>query len=102
MNIPDLIADLRSRINPAYADVLGTESYERRLCVEAMEAQQAEIERLRALAKDAYAAWDMDRDARVGKLLRAMLNPEFSSAYRPDLQAKTFKHVLDDNYSGII
>lgn len=47
MNIPDLIADLRSRINPAYADVLGTESYERRVCVEALEAQQAEIEQLR-------------------------------------------------------
>lgn len=47
MSIDDLIDDLRSRINPAYADVLGTESYERRLCVEALEAQQAEIDRLR-------------------------------------------------------
>lgn len=48
MSIDDLIADLRSRINPAYADVLGTESYVLRLCVEALAAQQAEIERLRA------------------------------------------------------
>lgn len=47
MNIPDLIADLRIRINPAYAHTLGTESYERRMCVEALESQQAEIERLR-------------------------------------------------------
>lgn len=47
MSITDLIADLRSRISPAYADVLGTESYERRMCVEALESQQAEIERLR-------------------------------------------------------
>lgn len=47
MRITDLIADLRSRINPAYARTIGTESYERRMCVEAMESQQAEIERLR-------------------------------------------------------
>ena len=40
---------------------------------------------LRALAKDAYEAWDNDRDARVGKLLRAMLDEKFSKVYRPDL-----------------
>jgi len=34
----DLIDDLRSRINPAYAAQLGTESYERRLCAEALDA----------------------------------------------------------------
>jgi hypothetical protein len=44
----DLIADLRSRINPTYATHIGTESYERRICVEALEAQQAEIAELRA------------------------------------------------------
>ena len=43
----DLIDDLRSRINPAYANQLGTDSYERRLCAEALEAQAEEIERLR-------------------------------------------------------
>jgi hypothetical protein len=32
MTPQDLIADLRSRINPSYAATLGTESYERRLC----------------------------------------------------------------------
>lgn len=48
MTHQDLIADLRSRINPAYATQRGTESYERRLCAEAMESQAAEIERLRA------------------------------------------------------
>lgn len=42
----DLIDDLRSRINPAYASQLGTESYERRLCAEALEAQADEIDRL--------------------------------------------------------
>ena len=44
-----------------------------------------EIERLRTLARDAYAAWDGDKDARVGKLLHAMLDEEFSKSYRPDL-----------------
>lgn len=43
----DLIADLRSRINPAYAATLGTESYERRLCAEAIEALIAERDMLR-------------------------------------------------------
>lgn len=44
-----------------------------------------EIERLRTLARDAYAAWDSDKDARVGKLLIAMLDENFSKKYRPDL-----------------
>ena len=43
----DLIDDLRSRINPAYAAQLGTESYERRLCAEAIEALIAENDTLR-------------------------------------------------------
>lgn len=47
MTTQDLIHDIRSRINPAYACQPGTESYERRLCAEALEAQAAEIERLR-------------------------------------------------------
>lgn len=32
-----LAAELKQRINPAYAETLGTESYERRLCAEAIE-----------------------------------------------------------------
>lgn len=51
MTTQDLIADLRSRINPAYADQRGTESYERRLCADALEAQAKEIDRLTVLAK---------------------------------------------------
>lgn len=45
----------------------------------------AERDRLRTLARDAHTAWDNDRDARVGKLLMAMLDCEFSKTYRPDL-----------------
>ena len=48
MTPQDLINDLRSRINPAYAAQLGTESYERRLCVEAMESQEETIDTLKA------------------------------------------------------
>ena len=51
----DLIDDLRSRINPAYAAQVGTESYERRLCAESLEAQADEIDRLRAEAVEADA-----------------------------------------------
>lgn len=45
----NLIDDLRSRINPAYAATLGTESYERRLCAEALESLLAETDALRAM-----------------------------------------------------
>lgn len=48
----DLIDDLRGRINPAYAAQLGTESYERRLCAEKLEAQADEIDALRATMVD--------------------------------------------------
>lgn len=47
MTPQDLIDELRSRINPAYATQLGTESYERRLCAEALEALIAERDMLR-------------------------------------------------------
>jgi hypothetical protein len=47
MTPSDLIDDLRSRINPAYANQISTESYERRLCVEALEALIAENDELR-------------------------------------------------------
>lgn len=45
----------------------------------------SEVQRLRSLARDAYEAWDNDRDAKVGKLLRAMLDDAFCKTYRPDL-----------------
>lgn len=46
MTPTELIADLRGRINPAYAEQIGTESYERRQCVEALEALLAETAKL--------------------------------------------------------
>ncbi len=48
MDVSNLISDLRSRINAEYAHVKGTESYERRLCAEALEMVSAENERLRS------------------------------------------------------
>lgn len=48
MTISDLILNLQGRINPIYSRALGTESYERRLCVEALEAKIIENELLRA------------------------------------------------------
>ena len=38
----DLIDDLRSRINPAYAEVIGTESHERKVCADVIEQLIAE------------------------------------------------------------
>ena len=46
MTPSDLIDDLRSRINPAYANQRGTESYERKLCVEALDSLIAKNDRL--------------------------------------------------------
>lgn len=46
MTPQELINNLRNAINPAYAHQIGTESYERRLCVEVMEALLQECGRL--------------------------------------------------------
>ena len=60
MTPQDLAADLRTRINPQYAAQLGTESYERRLCAEAIEELIVENNKLReALA---------ERDAEIANL----------------------------------
>ena len=48
-----------------------------------------EIDKLLTLARDAQAAWDGDNDARVGKLLRAMVDKDFCKSYRPDLVQPT-------------
>lgn len=57
MKLPhELIDDLRSRINPAYAITPGTESYERRLCAEALESLLDEVARLRTQRDDILAA----------------------------------------------
>lgn len=50
MSPQDLANDIRSRINPAYAATIGTESYERRLCAEAIEdlITQVAVEKERA------------------------------------------------------
>ncbi len=49
MNIEQLIADLRARINPQYYDQIGTESYERHQVVKALEYLAMENERLKEL-----------------------------------------------------
>lgn len=45
-----------------------------------------EVKALHTLAAAAYKAWDADNDVKVGKLLRAMLEPPFRTAYLPDLE----------------
>lgn len=61
-------------------DIRGTASPFGALAADAL----AEIEAMRSLARDAYDAWDHDRDARVGKLLLAMMDEKFRKTYRPD------------------
>lgn len=63
MTTDELIADLKSRINPGYAHQLGTESHERRQCVEALESLRAEVERLTTcLAKANEQAEHFERE----------------------------------------
>ena len=59
MNIEQLIADLRSRVNPQYYDQVGTESYERHQCVMALESLLARNEVLRV--QNAALRADADR-----------------------------------------
>ena len=66
-DIDSLTQDLRSRINPAYADTIGTESYERKICADALEEQRnqivlfaTELERLRCLLHDSLYAGSKD------------------------------------------
>ncbi len=74
MNIEQLIADLRARINPQYYDQVGTESYERNQCVMALESLMARIDVLRienaALRADAARIdWLADVDNTVGSVV---------------------------------
>lgn len=111
MTTSDLIDDLRSRINPAYANQLGTESYERRLCAEALEAQAEEIERLRETLQciadadcmktteepDALAARPMQRSVR-----RVVSEAEFAAAIRLKLLGVEAKAVVGPGRSGAV
>lgn len=56
----ELLADLRSRINPAYQDVRGTESYERKQCADAIEALQKEVSALDVLLEECKMDWSGD------------------------------------------
>ncbi len=74
MNIEQLIADLRARVNPQYYDQIGTESYERHQCVMALESLLARIEVLRvqnaALRADAARIdWLADVSNTVGSVV---------------------------------
>jgi hypothetical protein len=74
MNIEQLIADLRARINPQYYDQVGTESYERHQVVKALESLMARIEVLRvqnaALRADADRIdWLADVNNTVGSVV---------------------------------
>ena len=54
MNNTELISRLRSHINPAYANQRGTESYERRECADALEAQAKQIVEVKADLETAH------------------------------------------------
>ena len=74
MNIEQLIADLRARVNPQYYDQIGTESYERNQCVMALESLTARIDVLRienaALRADADRIdWLADVNNTVGSVV---------------------------------
>ncbi|AHX16181.1 hypothetical protein CH75_06250 [Dyella jiangningensis] len=47
----------------------------------------AEVKELREVALMAYRSWDKDEDTRLGKLLRAMVDPAFAKTYLPEMQS---------------
>ncbi len=70
------LADLKSRINPAYADTPGTESFERRLCVETIEQLGSAITALRT-----------ERNELMGALIAIMEEPQPLGIERAAYQA---------------
>jgi hypothetical protein len=62
-----------------YCDMLAAQMAKR------MESAEEEIEAMRWLARDAFDAWNHDKDAKLGKLLRAMIDHEFRKVYRPEM-----------------
>ena len=76
MTARELIVDLRGRINPIYATAIGTESYERRICAEMIEAQADEIDRLRTLLLRVADEPNIDK-------ARALADAEFSNNMTP-------------------
>lgn len=87
MTPEDLIADLRSRINPAYANQIGTESWERKLCADALEEQASAI--------DLLHSWEADAKARASLLeqhLRAVL--EVALTWQPAYATKMDRDTL--------
>lgn len=71
MTTTELAADLRIRINTQYAAQIGTESYERRLCAEAIEGLIVENNRLREALKQA-TKWS-GKGSQVEVIARAAL-----------------------------
>lgn len=87
MTPEDLIADLRSRINPAYANQIGTESWVRKLCADALEEQASAI--------DLLHSWESDAKARASLLeqhLRAVL--EVALTWQPAYATKMDRDTL--------
>lgn len=58
-NPRQLAAELRGRINPVYANQIGTESHERRLCAEAIESLLAQVAGHEAVRDELLAALDL-------------------------------------------
>ena len=90
---PDLLA-IRSQAASA-KDYAATCHANADRLTQAYLALQVENVRLLELARNAYECLDSDKDAKVGKLLRAMLDEKFREHYRPDL-AKVGSHRTAD------
>ncbi len=65
-----LIDDLKCRINPAYANTLGTESHERRQCVEALESLSSDRHQLISSVERCYRMLLTEPDTK-GALFKA-------------------------------
>ena len=71
MTPAELAADLRTRINPVYADQLGTESYERRICADVIFQLLKERDALRKVLEQGLSALNEIKEYGAPTLLAA-------------------------------
>lgn len=94
MNIEELIADLRARINPQYYDQIGTESYERHQVVKALEYLATENERLKELM--AKRAREHQQEMTSFRLrVRSQDDATFAALREENERLKVLRPVID-------
>lgn len=105
MSPQDLVDDLRSRINPVHANTLGTESYERRICADAIEGLLTQLAAERERADYAWRNANVIEKARQKEMakrdaLAADIRDIFPAAHRLALELECL--LLDTKDTAVM